>query len=352
MLTFASGLRKLLVSAAGFAFVVALVLTPAPLLCQTAVTGAGASFPAPIYAKWLDTYRKVQPGVQINYFPIGSGGGIRQILEAGADFGATDGPLNDRQLQGFRDSRGFGILHLPTVLGAAVPAYNLAGVGELNFTPDALVGIYLGRVAHWDDQVLRESNPKANLPHQPIVVLHRSEGSGTTYVWSEYLSKVSDEWKSRVGKGFSVNWPVGLSARGNDGIASLIAKTPCSMAYVELAYALEKHLAYGRVRNSSGNFVKADLAGVEAAAAQVPANDQGDFRFSITNAAGKDAYPIASFSWLLIPAKIQDAAKRKAIVDFVRWALTDGQAMTQELAYGRLPQRIVSRELTVISTIQ
>jgi phosphate transport system substrate-binding protein len=233
-----------------------------------------------------------------------------------------------------------------------VPAYNLPGIAELNFTPEALVGICLGRIANWDDQLLRDANPKANLPHQPIVVVHRSEGSGTTYVWSDYLSKISETWKSRVGKGFSVNWPVGLSARGNDGMAALISKTPCALGYVELSYALQKHLTYGRVRNSSGTFVKADLAGVAAAAGAVAINGQEDFRFSITNPAGKDAYPISSFSWLLIPARIQDANKRNTIVDFLRWALTDGQNITQELAYGRLPAQIASRELSVVASIQ
>jgi phosphate transport system substrate-binding protein len=351
MARFGLGFHKRLVSVGGLVFA-ALLFRPAPSLGQTTVKGAGATFPAPVYSAWLDAYLKARPGVQISYFPIGSGGGVRQILEGTVDFGATDGPMNDRQLREFRDSHGFGILHLPTVLGAAVPAYNLPGSGELSFTSDVLSGIYLGRIANWDDPLLRESNPKASLPHQRIIVLHRSEGSGTTYVWSDYLSKVSDTWKSHMGTGFSINWPVGLSARGNSGIADLIAKTPYSLGYVELSYALQKHLAYGRVRNSSGNFVKADLRGVEAAAAEVPVREPEDFRLSITNPAGKDAYPIASFSWLLIPATIHDAGKRKAIVDFLGWALTDGQGMTQELAYGRLPARMASQELKVIAQIQ
>ncbi|HTS29175.1 MAG TPA: phosphate ABC transporter substrate-binding protein PstS [Bryobacteraceae bacterium] len=318
---------------------------------QTVVNGAGGSFPAPIYTRWLDAYKKAHPDVQLNYHAVGSGGGIRQILEGTVDFGASDGPLTDKQLQGYKDSHGFGILHLPMVLGAAVPAYNLPGGPEINFTAEVLAGIYLGKITKWDDPQIRDANPKANLPSNVIVVLHRSEGSGTTYVWSDYLSKVSDSWKSRAGTGFSINWPVGLSARGNDGVADLIARTQYSLGYVELSYAIQKKLTYGKVRNSSGNFVKADLASV-AAAAESSTNVSEDFRFSITNAPGKDAFPIASFSWLLVPAKIEDAGKRKAIVGFLNWALSDGQGLTQDLVYARVPARIVSKELAAISRIQ
>ena len=334
------------------ALLAAICVNPARAQAQTVVTGAGGTFPAPIYSAWLDTYRKSHPDVQISYAAIGSGGGIRQILEGAVDFGATDGPMTEKQLQTYRDSHGFGILHLPTVLGAAVPAYNIPGAPELNFTAEILAGIYLGRVTRWDDPMLREANPKAPLPSAPIIVVHRSEGSGTTYIWSDYLSKVSESWKNKVGRGFSVNWPVGLPARGNQGVADLIQRTPNALGYVELGYALEKKLAYGRVRNSSGNFVKADLASVAAAAAEATAGAADDLRLSITNPSGKDAFPIASFSWLLVPARIQDSAKKKVIQEFLKWSLTDGQSMTDRLAYARVPAPIASRELATISSIQ
>jgi phosphate transport system substrate-binding protein len=332
--------------------IAALLMTFARIDAQTVVTGAGGSFPAPVYSLWLDTFQKSHADLQISYQAVGSGGGIRQILNGSADFGATDGPMSDKQLQTFKESHGFAILHLPTVLGAAVPAYNLGGSPELNFTPEILAGIYLGRITKWDDPLLREANPKVSLPSAAIIVLHRSEGSGTTYVWADYLSKVSDDWKAKVGKGLSVNWPVGLSARGNQGLAELIQRTPNSIGYVELSYAMQKKIAYGRVRNSSGNFVKADLASVAAAAADVSMHASDDFRLSITNPPGKDAFPIASFSWLLIPARIQDSAKKKAIMDFLTWSLTEGQNMTQQLAYARVPAPIASKELAAIAKIQ
>jgi phosphate transport system substrate-binding protein len=326
---------------------------PAPSVAQTVVTGAGASFPGPTYELWLQAYKKVHPDVQIGYQAIGSGGGIRQILEGAIDFGATDGPMSDRQLQSYKESHGYRLLHFATVLGADVPVYNLPGAPELNFTGEILSGIYLGRITKWDDPMLREANPKANLPSATIVVAHRSEGSGTTYIWSDYLCKVSEAWKNKVGTGFSINWPVGLSARGNDGVSDLIAKTPYSLGYVELTYALQKHLTCGRVRNSAGNFVKADVGSIAAGAAEASQHIAEDFRISITNASGKDTYPISSFSWLLVPSRIQDPNKRKAIVDFLRWALTDGQNLTQQLAYARLPTGVASRELlAAVSQIQ
>lgn len=333
---------------------VTLSVLAAPWLCQaqTAIRGAGGSFPAPVYSLCVKAYEKAHPDVQIGYDAIGSGGGIRRILEGGADFGATDGPMSDKQLQAYKDAHGFGLLHVATVLGADVPAYNLPGAGELNFTPEILAGIYLGKITRWDDPLLREANPKANLPSGTIVVLHRSEGSGSTYIWSDYLSKVSDAWKSKVGTGFSVNWPVGLSTRGSDGVSDLIARTPDSLGYVELSYALAKHLSYGRVRNSAGNFVKADLAGIGAAAEGASPRGAEDFRFSITNASGKDAFPIASFTWLLIPSKIPDAGKKQALIAFLKWALTDGQSLTQQLVYARVPEGMASRELAAISRIQ
>jgi phosphate transport system substrate-binding protein len=329
-----------------------LFASPAPLAAQTVINGAGASFPGPTYELWLKAYQKVHPDVQIGYQAVGSGGGIRQILEGTIDFGATDGPMSDKQLQTYKDSHGYRLLHFATVLGADVPVYNLPGAPELNFTAEILSGIYLGRITKWDDPMLREANPKANLPSATIVVLHRSEGSGTTYIWADYLSKVSDIWKNKVGTAFSVNWPVGLSARGNDGVSDLIARTPNSFGYVELTYALQKHLSYGRVRNSAGNFVKADVASIAAGAAEASQHIAEDFRVSITNSSGKDAYPISSYSWLLVPSKIQDSNKRKAIVDFLTWALTDGQNLTQQVAYARLPAGVASKELAAVSQIQ
>jgi phosphate transport system substrate-binding protein len=329
----------------------ALLAGPARSAALTTVTGAGASFPAPIYSVWLEAYQKLHPDVQIAYQALGSGGGIRLIMEGSVDFGGSDGPMNDKQLLGYKDTHGFSILHFPTVLGAAVPAYNVPGNPELNFTPDILAAIYLGRITKWDDPLLRQANPKANLPSSAIIVLHRTEGSGTTYVWTDYLSKVSPAWKSKVGTGFSVNWPVGLGARGNDGVADLVARTQYSIGYLELSYAAQKGLTYGRVRNMSGNFIKPDLSSVAAAAAE--AQDlSGDFRLSITNAQAKDAFPIASFSWLLVPARIQDPDKKKAIVDFLTWALTEGQKLTQQLMYARLPAGVVSKELAAVSRIQ
>lgn len=337
---------------AAFVFAASLLTGPVWSGGETTVNGSGSTFAAPMYSTWLKAYQKIRPDVQISYQAIGSGGGIRQVVEGAVDFGASDAPITDKQGEEYRDSHGFGILHFPMLLGADVPAFNVPGVAELNFTPEILAGIYLGRITKWDDPLLRESNPKVNLPSNNILVLHRSDGSGTTYVWADYLSKVSEVWKNKVGRGTSVNWPVGLAARGNDGVSALIEKSPYSLGYVELSYALEKHLSYGRVRNASGNFIKADLASVTAAAADASQNLPEDFRISITNAPGKDAFPISSFSWMLVPAKIQDSNKRKAIVDFLTWALKDGQSLTQQHVYARLPDRVVSKELAALSRIQ
>ncbi len=295
----------------------------------------------------------MHPDVQINYQSIGSGGGIRQVMEGTVDFGATDGPMNDEQLKQFMGKRKVGVLHFPTVLGADVPCYNLPGVSdELNFTPEALAGIFLGKITKWNDPELMKANPKAKLPAKDIVVVHRADVSGTTYVWVDYLSKVSPEWKTKVGTGTSVNWPVGLGGKGNEGVSGQIKQTPNSIGYIELIYAVQNKLAYGRVKNSSGSFVKADLAGVTAAAAGAAKEMPADFRVSITNAPGNTAYPISSFTWLLIPEKIDDGAKKKAITDFLHWMLTDGQNMAEALDYARLPKPIVEKELKAISKIQ
>ena len=313
------------------------------------LNAAGATFPYPIYSKWFDQYRQIHPSVQINYQSIGSGGGIRQLLDKTVDFGASDGPMSDDQLK----QASVPILHFPTVLGAALPSYNIPGVqAELNFTPEALSGIFLGKVTKWNDPALTSANPGVKLPGDDIVVVHRSDGSGTTYIWTDYLSKVSKEWNDKVGKSTSVNWPVGLGGKGNEGVAALIQQTPDSIGYIELIYAIQNHLAYGRVKNTSGAFVKADLASVSAAAAAVAKFMPDDFRVSITNPEGKAAYPIASFTWLLIPSKFSDSNKRDTVKDFQRWMMTDGQQFCEPLAYAKLPKDVVTKEMKAIERIQ
>jgi phosphate transport system substrate-binding protein len=334
----------------------ALVIAVAGVLWADAtlsINGAGATFPYPMYSKWFDEYHKKNPNLQINYQSIGSGGGIKQVTEGTVDFGASDGPMNDEQLKAYQDKHGFGILHFPTVLGAVVPTYNIPGVAaELNFTPDALAGIFLGKVTKWNDAAIGDANKGVKLPAEDIVVVHRAEGSGTTYCWTDYLSKISDEWKTKVGKGGSVNWPVGLGGKGNEGVTGTIKNTPYSIGYVELIYAESNKIPYGTVRNSAGVFVKASLAAVSAAAAGAAKEMPDDFRVSITNASGKDVYPISTFTWLLIPEKFSDAAKRDAIKGFVKWMLADGQNYTEALLYAKLPREVVTKETKAISKIQ
>ena len=317
------------------------------------INGAGATFPYPMYSKWFDEYHKKNANIQINYQSIGSGGGIKQVTEGTVDFGASDGPMNDEQLKTYQDKHGFAILHFPTVLGADVPSYNIAGVtGELNFTPEAISGIFLGKITKWNDPAIAAANKGVKLPGDDIVVVHRSDGSGTTYIWTDYLSKVSDEWKNKVGKGTSVNWPVGLGGKGNEGVAGLVKQTPNSFGYIELIYAIQNKMPYGRVKNSSGAFVKADLAGVTAAAAGAVKDMPDDFRVSITNAPGKTAYPISSFTWLLVPSKFSDASKRDAIKGFVSWMLADGQNYAEALSYAKLPKEVVAKEEKALASVQ
>jgi phosphate transport system substrate-binding protein len=331
-----------------FAFALLAMLAATPAWAQN-INAAGATFPYPIYSKWFDEYHKMHPNIQINYQSIGSGGGIRQLLDKTVDFGASDGPMTDEQLQ----QAGFKILHFPTVLGADVPSYNIPGVTtELKFTPEALAGIFLGKVTKWNDPAIAGANPGVKLPAEDIVVVHRSDGSGTTYIWTDYLSKVSSEWQSKVGKNTSVNWPVGLGGKGNEGVAGLIKQTPNSLGYIELIYAVQNSISYGSVRNAAGEFVKASLAGVSAAAAGAVKSMPDDFRVSITNPPGKDAYPISSFTWLLIPAQIPDPAKKAAIKDFLTWMLTSGQQFCEPLAYAKLPKEVVAKEQKVIGMIQ
>jgi phosphate transport system substrate-binding protein len=325
--------------------------TAAPMPAPDAtilINGAGATFPYPIYSKWFDEYHKLHPNMQFNYQSIGSGGGIRQILSGTVDFGASDGPMTDEQLGQAKIK----ILHFPTVLGADVPTYNIPGVNqELNFTQDALAGIFLGKITKWNDPALTSANKGVNLPNMDIVVVHRSDGSGTTYIWVDYLSKISAEWKAKVGKNTSVNWPVGIGGKGNEGVSGIVKQTPGAIGYVELIYAIQNHMPYGKIRNSSGVFVKADLAGVTAAAAGAAKSMPDDFRVSITDAPGKAAYPISSFTWLLVPTKIEDPVKKKAIVDFLRWMLKDGQNMTEALSYAKLPKEVVAKETKAISLV-
>jgi len=323
-------------------------LVALPVIAQTTLNGAGATFPYPIYSKWFSEYHKLHPDIQMNYQSIGSGGGIRQVLAGTVDFGASDGPMTDDQLKEAKTK----ILHFPTVLGADVPAYNIPGVtSELKFTPEALAGIFLGKIAKWNDKALTSVNPGVNLPDKDIIVVHRSDGSGTTYIWTDYLSKVSSDWQSQVGKGTSVKWPIGLGGKGNEGVAGMIRQLPGSVGYVELIYAVQNNISYGSVKNSSGNFVKASLESVTAAAASAPKMPQ-DFRVSITNAPGKDAYPISSFTWLLIPQESRDAAKGKILADFLNWMVTDGQKMTAALSYAPLPDGVVVKEKEAIKVVR
>lgn len=280
------------------------------------VAGAGATFPYPMYSQWFDAYHKLHSDVEINYQSIGSGGGIRQVTDGTVDFGASDGPMTDDQIAAFKQKHGMGILHFPTVLGADVPAYNIPGIqAELRFTPEVLAGIFLGTITKWNDPIIAKANPGVTFPDTDIVVAHRADGSGTTYVWTDYLSKVSREWEKSVGKGTSVKWPVGLGGKGNEGVSGLIQQTPGCVGYIELIYAVQNHIPYGSVRNSAGSFVKADLASVSAAAAGV--NMPDDFRVSITNSPAPSAYPVSSFTWLLIPERISDRTKKQIIVDFL-----------------------------------
>jgi len=320
-----------------------------PAFSQTKLTGAGATFPNPIYQKWFSEYSKAHSDVQINYQSIGSGGGIRQVSEGTVDFGASDGPMTDEQLSSAKTK----ILHFPTVLGSVVPAYNVPGVTEeIKFTPDVLAGIFLGKIGNWNDPAIAKANPEIkNFPNTNIIVVHRSDGSGTTYIFTDYLSKVSSEWKNTVGKGTSPHWPTGLGGKGNEGVAGSIRQLPGSIGYVELIYAVQNKIPYGSVKNSSGVFMKASLESTTAAAASsksMPA----DFRVSITDAPGKDAYPISSFTWLLIPQSSKDAQKGKILADFLTWMVNDGQKMVADLSYAPLPANVAEKVKGAIKQVK
>ncbi|HET9280487.1 MAG TPA: phosphate ABC transporter substrate-binding protein PstS [Candidatus Angelobacter sp.] len=320
----------------------ALVLTAALAgvsSAETNLNGAGATFPNPIYQKWFSEYHNAHNDVQINYQSIGSGGGIKQLQSGTVDFGASDGPMTDEQLAQTPQK----VFHIPTVLGAVVPTYNIEGVtGELKFAPDVLADIYLGKIKKWNDPRLAKANPGVKFPDEDIAVIHRSDGSGTTYIFTDFLSKVSPEWKDKVGKSTSVNWPVGLGGKGNEGVSGMVKQTEGSIGYVELIYALSNKMPYGSVQNAAGVFIKASLESVTAAAASVKEMPD-DFRVSITNAPGKAAYPISSFTWLLVPAEWSDATKEKAFVDFLNWMVDKGQTMTEQLAYAPLPKNVAAK---------
>ena len=311
------------------------------------LTGAGATFPYPIYSKWFSEYSAAHPGVEINYQSIGSGGGIRQVTAGLVDFGATDGPATDEQLAASKTK----LIHIPTVLGADVPAFNVPGVSDLKFSGDVLADIFLGKISMWNDARIAKDNPGVNLPDQKIIVVHRSDGSGTSYIWTDYLSKVSKEWANGPGKGTSVAWPVGVGGKGNEGVAGLIRQLPGALGYIELIYALQNHISYGEVKNPAGNFIRASIEGVTEAAAsvkQMPA----DYRVSITNAPGANAYPVSSFTWMLVPLKSADPAKGKVIKDLLSWIVNYGENEVSALSYAPLPKNVADKELKTIYSLQ
>jgi phosphate transport system substrate-binding protein len=317
-------------------------------LAETNLNGAGATFPNPIYQKWFSEYHTAHPDVQINYQSIGSGGGIKQLQAQTVDFGASDGPMTDEQLS----QTPFKVFHIPTVLGAVVPTYNLPGVsGDLKFTPDVLADIFLGKITKWNDSRIAKANPDVKFPDSDIVVVHRSDGSGTTYIFTDFLSKISPEWKSKVGKATSVNWPVGLGGKGNEGVAGMVKQTEGSIGYVELIYALQNKMPFGAVQNAAGEFIKASLESTTAAAASMKQMPD-DFRVSITNAPGKAAYPICSFTWLLVPAEWNDASKENEFVHFLNWMVDKGQTLTQSLDYAPLPKSVAQKVKARIKEIR
>lgn len=335
-------MKKLHLALAGF------VLAAAPAAVAQRINAGGATFPAVIYQKWFEVYHNQHPSVQVNYQSQGSGFGIAQLTAQTIDFGASDMPMTDDQISKLKVP----VLHFPTVLGGVVPTYNIPGVSQvLKFTPETLAGIYLGEIKKWNDPKLAKDNPGVNFPNHDIVVVHRSDGSGTTFVWTDYLSKVSPEWKSKVGAFTSVSWPVGLGGKGNEGVAGVVKQTPYSVGYVELIYAVQNKMGYGEVRNSAGKFLKADFNSVTEAAAGAAKNMPADFRVSITNAPGATAYPISTFTWMLIPRHIPDAAKANAIKAFLQWMMGPGQQYCVGLSYAPLPKAVVTKELKQISLI-
>jgi len=336
--------RLLIMAALGLFAAVSMASAAKMLL----VNGAGATFPYPIYSKWFSEYAKLNESVNFNYQSIGSGGGIKQLQAGTVDFGASDAPMSDDELSQANGK----VLHFPTVMGGVVPTYSLPGNPQLNFSQATLAGIFLGKISNWDHPAIAKDNPNASLLNAPIVVVHRSDGSGTTYVFTDFLAKVSSSWKGQVGKGKSVNWPVGLGGKGNEGVAGLIKQTPNSIGYVELGYASQNHLPAGRVQGHDGEFVECTADTVSKAAAGALASMPEDFRVSIVNAPGADSYPISTFTWLLVYEKQTDRVKGEALVNFLKWMLRDGQKYTEPLGYAPLPSEMTRKEEEAIGRIQ
>jgi phosphate transport system substrate-binding protein len=312
------------------------------------ITGAGATFPNPIYSKWFSEYSASHPGVQINYQSVGSGAGIRQVSTKTVDFGATDGPMNDQQI---KDSQ-VKLFHIPTVLGAVVPVYSVPGVAsDLKFSGDVIADIYLGKITNWNDGRIKKDNPGVSLPDHSILPVYRSDGSGTSYIFTDYLSKVSSDFASKVGKGTSVRWPLGIGQKGNEGVAGMVRNSPYSFGYVELIYAVQNKMSYGEVKNAAGKWIKASTEGVTAAAAAAAKNMPADYRVSITNAGGPDSYPISSFTWLLIPVQSADPAKGKVLHDFLEWMLDKGESEASALTYAPLPKPVADKVRETIKQI-
>jgi len=330
----------------GLRLLLSVLLMAGCAMAQTTLNGAGATFPNPIYSKWFSEFHKNHPDVAINYQSVGSGAGIRQLTAQTVDFGASDGPMTDQQLAEAKRP----VFHIPTVLGSVAPAFNVSGVNELRFSGATLAGIYLGKITNWNDKAIAADNPGAKLPDKQIVVIHRSDASGTSYIWTDYLAKVSPEWNGGPGHGTAVKWPVGLGAKGNEGVAGMIRQMDGTIGYVELIYALQNHINYGAVKNAAGQWVKASLESTTAAAAgaKMPA----DFRVSITNAPGANAYPISSFTWLLIPAQWSDQGKKKDMIDFLNWMLDSGEPMTAQLDYAPLPKQVADMVRAKIKEIR
>ena len=338
-------MKRLIHSALGIAALAGATLTAQAIQ----INGAGATFPAPIYSKWFSEYNKLHSDIRINYQPLGSGAGIKQVTEKTVFFGASDAAMTPEQLQAAPGK----LLHLPTVLGAVVPVYNLPGVSqELKFSGPVLANIFLGKITKWNDPALTALNPGVTLPGTDIVVAHRSDGSGTTYIWVDYLSKVSPEFKKTVGVGTAVKWPAGVAGAKNDGVAAIVSQTPGALGYVELIYALQTKTAYGQVQNASGKFVKASIDSVTAAAAAAAKQMPADFRVSITNAPGDAVYPISSFTWMLLYQDPKDKKQGKAMVDFMKWALTDGQKFAGQMGYAPIPQNVIDMEMKALATIK
>jgi phosphate transport system substrate-binding protein len=343
------GRRSLTLTRVLAATLTAALLSTSLLAQHTQINGAGATFPFVIYSKWFDEYNKKHPEVRINYQSVGSGAGIRQVSSQTVFFGATDGPMTDEQLKAAPGR----IVHFPTVLGAVVPVYNIPGIkASLKFTGTAIADIILGKITKWNDPQLTALNPGVALPATDITVVHRSDGSGTTYIWVDYLSKVSPEFRTRVGVNTSVKWPTGIGGKGNEGVSGLVTQTPGAFGYVELIYALQTKIAYGQVQNMAGEFIEASVPSVTAAAAATAAQMPADFRVSITNAPGKGVYPISSFTWLLLYESPKDVNQSKMMVDFLKWALTDGQSLAGGLGYAPLPESVVKLELAALARIK